>query len=154
MRMMNFHVDETLEVEESKEEMESTAFLCDLCEKGYKSRRLLSKHKGTHQQSDQPCNLCSKTYKSRMKLQNHINNVHGEKIQCNQCDKLYSSKRNWTIHQLNAHQNNGESFKICSKTLSITNLKKHEDSCQVKFLKPITDHYIPATKSAKSKYKC
>ena len=65
MRMMNFPVDETLEVEESKEEMEATAFLCDLCEKDYKSRRLLSKHKRTHQQSDQPCNLCSKTYKSR-----------------------------------------------------------------------------------------
>ena len=37
MRMMNFPVDETLEVEESKEEMEATAFLCDLCGKDYKT---------------------------------------------------------------------------------------------------------------------
>src|SRR6218665_176772 len=111
-----------------------TNYTCDQCNKSFRWKTGLHKHRATH--SDErpfPCNKCNKSFKFKSDLGRHIayhNKVErGEGIVCNICKSLYVNR-----HVLKQHMmiHTGEKpFKctLCDKQFRLkTNLRYHVDN--------------------------
>lgn len=102
---------------------------CNICQKTYTSRTLLSEHLKTHSGSPpHECRVCGKTFASKYTHQSHLKThlVRPRPFQCNQCGKSF-----FTTQNLNQHEKTHSGIKdficnICGKAFGTQhNLEVH-----------------------------
>lgn len=76
-------------------------YICDICQKEFRGKSDLSKHKLIHT-SEKPykCDLCNKTYRQEVNLRNHITSAHKKQkeFKCKECPKSFALKERLRLH--------------------------------------------------------
>lgn len=103
------------------------AFECDVCNKSYKSFRVLKIHRLRHGPANEICNVCGKSFRLRSEVKHHMRrHLNDRRIQCDSCDKVFYRNSELKNHQ---RIHTGEKpFKcgLCSYACTIKgNLDKH-----------------------------
>ncbi|KAJ6633299.1 Zinc finger and BTB domain-containing protein 41 [Pseudolycoriella hygida] len=80
-------------------------FVCNVCNKSFKSRQSVNAHIQRHIGQKLLCNICGKYLSNRNNLTKHYKTVHlkEKRYQCPQCQKRYDSGYRLRIHQ-NSHE--------------------------------------------------
>ncbi|XP_052255447.1 zinc finger protein 236-like [Dreissena polymorpha] len=103
------------------------AFSCDICNKSYKSERVLKIHRLRHAPAQEMCVICGKRFRLRAEVKHHMRRHNNDRrIQCDSCDKVFYRNSELKNHQ---RIHTGEKpFKCpyCSYACTIKgNLDKH-----------------------------
>ncbi|XP_052770427.1 zinc finger protein 236-like [Mya arenaria] len=103
------------------------SFTCDICNKSYKSERVLKIHKLRHGPANEICPVCGKSFRLRSEVKHHMRRHQNDRrIQCESCDKVFYRNSELKNHQ---RIHTGEKpFKcgLCSYASTIKgNLDKH-----------------------------
>ena len=92
-------------------------FLCEICEKSYKSKTALKQHYKQNHYSGQKvykCNICTKEFHVQEKVAFHIRTVHeGKHYKCESCGKSFSQAINLKNHIHTVHE--GTKDFVCNK---------------------------------------
>ena len=83
-------------------------YICDICNKTYRSRSILRTHRITHGTTKPfTCEFCQQGFNSFSNLKNHRYKHTGQKFPCDHCGKTYSSPGNLKTHisKLHSHDN-------------------------------------------------
>jgi hypothetical protein len=151
--------EELVNVDEIKKIESSYKFVCNVCDKSYKTEKGLSNHmknehnifievlskydKFTDKENNKKCVSCDKIYSSISKLKRHIDIIHynSEKVNCNLCNLELNSKDSLRSHIKLVHEKaNVVKCKLCEKTfvsngsltLHIKNVHNKESTCTCK----------------------
>ena len=77
-------------------------FSCQLCNKNFKSAKILHVHEKTHGDKIYNCYICYKIYKNKAKLNEHLK-THVSDNTCIVCSKKISLNDNLLKHQRKLH---------------------------------------------------
>ena len=110
------------------------SFNCDICDKYFKSERLLKIHNHTHSYNsrfertkleEQLCKKCEFTCKNIEDMEVHIGKCHLETFECGLCDDKFDKLEDLEIH-LNTCEIYECNFSDCLIRLrSLSEMKKH-----------------------------
>ncbi|KAI5631826.1 hypothetical protein NE865_15454 [Phthorimaea operculella] len=93
-------------------------FICDVCDTGYVTRELLSRHKLRHKVSPTPCAFCDKEFSSKQRANQHMKTVHfnSKRYKCPDCDERFMEFNMKLRHMHKAHGKSMElSCQICDR---------------------------------------
>ncbi|EAT46516.1 AAEL002290-PA [Aedes aegypti] len=114
--------------------------ICDLCGKGYPTKRQIAAHLIRHKnpnrsQSEPPgchiCDMCGKEFRFRMTLKRHVFNTHTNQntFKCDQCDKVLASAEGLKLHQRSHSDDQSIMCELCGRSfLQPYRLKVHMES--------------------------
>ena len=78
---------------------EHKGFLCDICGRSFKTKDLCASHRLSHGERKLTCSECGAKFKQRNVLHQHKTVKHGlKKFVCKTCGKDFSTKQNRDIH--------------------------------------------------------
>jgi hypothetical protein len=105
---------------------EGDATVCDLCEKIFNLKSVLSHHiRQKHSLIRFTCSECAKTFKSYQCLTHHRDYVHSEIVEsCSKCGLKFKSRIALSAHDRSAHRDRTRILKICDEC-NRTVLHKH-----------------------------
>ena len=91
-------------------------FICEYCNKAFKTPKKLSVHQKMHTGKPYQCELCEKSYLTSYALKMHQKN-HGRIVtQCQFCAEIFKSVSAMAKHRSDVHQNEMEfECQLCSK---------------------------------------
>jgi len=76
------------------------SFTCNVCEKSYKSERVLKIHKLRHGPANEICTECGKTFRLRSEVKHHMRrHANDRRIECDKCDKVFYRNSELKNHQ-------------------------------------------------------
>lgn len=103
------------------------AFVCDICNKSYKSYRVLKIHKLRHGPANEVCNICGKTFRLRSEVKHHMRRHNNDRrVQCESCDKVFYRNSELKNHQRIHTGEKPYKCKFCVYACTIKgNLDKH-----------------------------
>lgn len=109
------------------------AFICDVCQKGFKNTKQLRNHKMTHKEKNNKfshvCVICEKIFSNRRQMRVHMDGVHNKikPFLCNYCGYKGASKGALKMH---IRQHTGEkpfSCNFCNyATADHNSLRRHK----------------------------
>ena len=121
---------------------ETPLFICEICNKSYKSSRGFDDHVKSHKDNYVkplfPCTMCEKTYSSKMGLAHHVKGDHlGIKhpFLCSICGQGFTNKTSYQGHS-NVHAGiKPHLCKICNKSFANQNglwlhRRTHDETCR------------------------
>ncbi|KAM7342433.1 uncharacterized protein ACRADG_009874 isoform 2-T4 [Cochliomyia hominivorax] len=99
--------------------------ICDVCQKGFKTKRELTKHKGYHGEKKFKCDQCSCAYYSKSNLTIHLKKHLNElNYICDVCGKAFMQKKHLNEH-METHTGIKVACSICNLKIRRSNLKRH-----------------------------
>ena len=106
---------------------EERAFKCEICQKAYKSFRVLKIHRLRHGPANEICTICGKTFRLRSEVKHHMRRHENDRrIQCDSCDKVFYRNSELRNHQRIHSGEKPYKCGICSYACTIKgNLDKH-----------------------------
>lgn len=115
--------------------------ICDLCGKGFPTKRQIAAHLIRHKKPPQKsqcylpgsfiCDICGKEFRFRMTLNRHVFNTHTNQnnFKCEQCDKVLSSAEGLKLHMRYHSDDQSIMCEICGRAfLQPYRLKVHMES--------------------------
>jgi len=120
-------------------------FSCDVCNKSYPSKHLLTTHEREHTKEKLfSCDICSKEFHYKSGLYEHKKLHSGNRpFHCLQCRKTFSTKEELETHTTN-HKLNPRQFScdVCDKKfLRRENMRRHKLTHNKKVIKPSKKFY-------------
>ena len=82
--------------------MDTTHFVCDVCNKSFGNNQLLNEHKKTHKEKKFPCTSkgCKLSFPTQGRLNSHLK-THDAKnvVKCQYCPKTFNAQKNLAPHE-------------------------------------------------------
>ncbi|CAH0564687.1 unnamed protein product [Brassicogethes aeneus] len=105
-------------------------FKCPICDKAFRTKQNVAKHLPIHSEKrPYKCTLCDKSFKKQSILRKHsFTHLKDRPFKCDVCDKTYKSKESLRVHKL-THNKPKFDCKMCASTFdSLSHLYGH--SCR------------------------
>ena len=81
----------------------TNGFDCELCQKRFKTKKTLKKHKLLIHNKLFKCDQCEESYTTPKKLQRHIKSVHETTVKCEFCESILKNKNTYRHHVKKYH---------------------------------------------------
>lgn len=111
-------------------QFDRTRNVCDICGKGFETRRSLRSHKYSHAEMQHNCLICGKIFRTKVVLSRHMKTHTGEKqFSCKYCDRTFRCSHSRLSHE-RTHTGERPYKCKCSKSfVSSSALRCHEKIC-------------------------
>ena len=125
---MDFSSDDEDEMIREVERIERKKFLCDLCNRSYRHRSHLTRHKLSHTFHVQ-CPVCLRQFRRNDVLKRHMKTIHGfnkHAFPCNHCTNVYDTYDELFTHVVDRHplnQNNQQQATTSEATTEPSDLQ-------------------------------
>lgn len=80
-------------------------WVCDVCDAGFVTQRMLSTHSDCHKHGEFQCDVCKKMFDKLRSLKYHLRQCHSgpNKYKCHQCHEKFSTMKTKKDHMIEVH---------------------------------------------------
>lgn len=116
-------------------------YICGICQKDFKNKRVLDMHKAIHKEKRYKCHLCSNTYYMKTNLNTHLRKHRKDlKYICEVCGKGFIFNRDLKSH-MDVHTDFKITCNICNLQIRKTNLHRHLRTIHVVYAGTIESNF-------------